>query len=242
MNTRLDPDELAALEEERAFLSRSLSDLDRELEAGDLDQRDHRSLRRDYARRASVVDQAIAEDRASLAATRPPRSTARTVAVVGGVAVFALVCGLLVAQFAGRRDTPEQAGAATDDATQARNQLARCFTLGTQGELLAATECYGAVVEADPGNAEARTYLGWFLYLSGVEELREGAERQIRRAIDADAAYPDARVFLAVILRDKGDLAGAREQLAVLDTLDPPVLVQELVEELRADLEDPAAP
>ena len=41
---RPDPDALAALEEERDFLLRSLADLDRELAAGDIDDVDHLSL------------------------------------------------------------------------------------------------------------------------------------------------------------------------------------------------------
>ena len=42
---RLDPDELATLEEQRDFLLRSLEDLEREYEAGDLTDEDHRTLR-----------------------------------------------------------------------------------------------------------------------------------------------------------------------------------------------------
>lgn len=52
---KLDPDVLAALEEQRDFLLRSLTDLDREHDAGDLDDHDHAELRDDYTARAAEV-------------------------------------------------------------------------------------------------------------------------------------------------------------------------------------------
>ena len=51
----LDPDEVAALEEQRDFLLSSLADLDREHEAGDLDDDDYEALRDDYTSRAATV-------------------------------------------------------------------------------------------------------------------------------------------------------------------------------------------
>jgi hypothetical protein len=50
-----DPDELARLEEERDFLLRSLRDLDREHEAGEIEEDDYRSLRDGYTARAASV-------------------------------------------------------------------------------------------------------------------------------------------------------------------------------------------
>ena len=52
---RHDPDRLAELEEERAFLLRSLDDLDRERDAGDLDEHDYVELRDGYTARAAAV-------------------------------------------------------------------------------------------------------------------------------------------------------------------------------------------
>ena len=48
-----DPDSLAHLEEEREFLLRSLRDLEREREAGDIDDDDYRTLHDDYTARAA---------------------------------------------------------------------------------------------------------------------------------------------------------------------------------------------
>ena len=47
-DTRLDLDELARLEEERKFLLRSLDDLEREHDAGDMDEADYQTLKDDY--------------------------------------------------------------------------------------------------------------------------------------------------------------------------------------------------
>ena len=58
----LDPDALAALEEERDFLLRSLEDLEREHAAGDVDDSDFEELKDDYTARAAAVIRAI-EDR-----------------------------------------------------------------------------------------------------------------------------------------------------------------------------------
>lgn len=51
---------MSALEEDRNFLLRSLEDLEREREAGDLDEADYAALRDDYTARAAAVLRALA--------------------------------------------------------------------------------------------------------------------------------------------------------------------------------------
>ncbi|HYZ97739.1 MAG TPA: hypothetical protein VE575_03240, partial [Acidimicrobiales bacterium] len=55
----LDPDALAALEEQRDFLLRSLEDLEREHDAGDVDDHDYAALKDDYTARAARTIRAI---------------------------------------------------------------------------------------------------------------------------------------------------------------------------------------
>ena len=55
----LDPDALAALEEERDFLLRSLRDLEREHDVGDVDDHDYEVLKDDYTARAATVLRSI---------------------------------------------------------------------------------------------------------------------------------------------------------------------------------------
>ena len=69
--SRIDPDSLAILEEERAFLLRSLTDLEREYEAGDVDDQDYVALKDDYTARAAGVLRAIEAGRSALPPRRP---------------------------------------------------------------------------------------------------------------------------------------------------------------------------
>ncbi|MDQ6616327.1 MAG: hypothetical protein M3083_16690, partial [Actinomycetota bacterium] len=51
--------DLESLRQEREFLLRSLADLDAEYEAGDIEEKDYRSLTDDYTARAAAVLRAI---------------------------------------------------------------------------------------------------------------------------------------------------------------------------------------
>lgn len=75
---KLNPDRLAALEEERDFLLASLEDLENEHEVGDLDDADYRQLKDDYTVRTADALRAIDDHHAQLdAATSSPRRGAR---------------------------------------------------------------------------------------------------------------------------------------------------------------------
>ena len=78
---RLDPDALAALEDQRDFLLRSLDDLERERAAGDVDERDYETLKDDYTARAARTIRAIDSHQARRSASaRQPRSWRRSLA------------------------------------------------------------------------------------------------------------------------------------------------------------------
>ena len=116
----LDPDALAALEEERDFLLRSLDDLEREHDAGDVDDVDYAELKDDYTARAAAVLRAIDDRRALASQSRPSRSWLRLVAVLAFVAVAAGVGGraarphlLRTARPAGRSPARRRPTAAT---------------------------------------------------------------------------------------------------------------------------------
>src|SRR5690606_27537834 len=94
------PDTLSALEEERDFLLRSLDDLEREHEAGDVDDHDYEVLKDDYTARAARVIRAIETHQARLAAARRPRSRRRVALTTLGVVAFAVLAGVLVADAA----------------------------------------------------------------------------------------------------------------------------------------------
>jgi cytochrome c-type biogenesis protein CcmH/NrfG len=194
---RLDPDELALLEEERDHLLVSLQDLEREHDAGDLDDLDYATLRDDYTVRASEVLAAIEEQRGRLERERAPRSTGRTVASIAGVVALAVVAGVLVAQAAGQRGGGPITGAV--DTNRARLQT--CQQASFQ-DPEGGVECYDEILADAPDNVEALTYQGWALVR--LDRVEEGAA-QLARAVELDPDYPDARVFRAVVAARGGE-------------------------------------
>jgi tetratricopeptide (TPR) repeat protein len=242
----LDPDLLAALEEQRGFLRRSLDDLEREFDAGDLDDDDYRTLRRDYRARLAKVEAAVSEGRqrmASAAAARP-RSLGRTALVVAGVALFAVGAGVLVARAAGGRD-PGETITGNDPRTAARTQLADCLRLDRQAQTGEATPsdafaCYQPLFEANQEDPAVLANFGWFLYRvgsgSGQQELLEAGPAFVDKAIELNPDYADARAYRVVILNRQGRLDEAREELAALDALNPPPFIRELLEPIRQQL------
>jgi tetratricopeptide (TPR) repeat protein len=231
--TRLDPDALAALEEQHDFLVRSLDDLDRELEAGDLDEHDHAALKEDYERRAAAVERAIEDGRARFAAARRPRSPARAALAIGAVVVVAVLAGVLVAQASGRRDAGDQATG--DIRASARDKLGECLSGEGQVEPVDTLKCYDAVLAEAPDDAEALTYRGWFLVRAGLVD--EGYE-WLERAVAADPTFPDARVFRAIVLlRDRDDPAAAKAELDAFYAADPSAGMRQLADPLRAEVD-----
>jgi tetratricopeptide (TPR) repeat protein len=228
---RVDPDRLAALHEERSFLLRSLDDLEREHDAGDVDDHDYETLRDDYTARAAAVIRAIESHEQRGAAGRRPRSWRRTALIVAGVAVFAVVAGVLVAQASGRREAGETL---TGDIRQStRMQLADAVQLANAGDYEGAIEVYDEVLDQDPRNAEALAYKGWFLFLDGDPA---GLDSLIAAA-EADPDFPDTHAFMAIILARSGRPDEALVALDRLDALDPPAEITELVAPVRAQVE-----
>src|SRR5439155_27003061 len=95
-----DLDQLAGLEEQRAFLLRSLRDLEHEHDAGDIDETDYETLKDDYTARAADVLRAIDDGRSSLPARRTRRPW-RVVVIAGTVVAAGLVSGWLLARTSG---------------------------------------------------------------------------------------------------------------------------------------------
>jgi cytochrome c-type biogenesis protein CcmH/NrfG len=244
--TRLDPDERAALEEERDHLARSLRDLDAELAAGDLTAEDHATLREDYVVRTAAVlraldaHQTLADQRRAAAAAT--RWGPRRLLVAAGVAAFAVASGLLVARLAGTRTTAETITG--DIRASTRQELATCLELAGAvmragsapggapgGDLLEAVTCYSDVLARSPGNAEALTYRGWLLVRTGNARLEQQAADDLDAAVASDPTYPDARAFRAIVFYRLGEFDAAAAELAVLDTLDPPPIIDSLLDQ-----------
>ena len=217
---RLDPDELALLEEERDHLLASLEDLEREFAAGDMDEVDYRELKDDYTVRTAEVLQAIDEQRALHQRAAAPRAgRGRGLLVTAGVLLFAVVAGVLVAQGSGQRG----GGTISGGIQNLRSELARCQQASFQ-DPPGGIECYDALLEDAPGNVEALTYQGWALIRDG--QVAEGA-RRLEEAVEIDPDYPDVRVFRAIVASRAGDHAAAAAEIDRFYRNDPaPAAVQ----------------
>ena len=196
---QVNPDQLAELEDERRFLLRSLSDLDRELAAGDVDEHDYAVLRDGYTARAADVIRALDDD-VAVRRNRPPRRWGVTLAWVVLVIVVAGAAGWLVAARSGQRDSD---AIPREDAVTAKLSQARSAFAARPDEAVA---LYREVLDEDPTNPEARTYLGWLLAqasrASGPDAGAAGlaAAYELLREVSQDTpGYTDAHCLLAVV-------------------------------------------
>ncbi len=233
---------MTALEDQRDFLLRSLDDLEREHDAGDVDDVDYETLKDDYTARAARTLRAIEarEAKAASAASasgRPRRPPWRRLLVTGaGVAAFALLAGVLVAQAAGRRGAGE---ALTGDIRETtRVKLDDALGLASDGHYDEAIAVYDDVLADQPDNVEAMTFKGWFQIQSGDGQ---GVVTLID-AVEIDPDYPATHAFLAVAFEKLGRPDTAREEIARLDALDPPPQYVALTGPLRTRLGLPATP
>jgi tetratricopeptide (TPR) repeat protein len=251
---QLDPDALAALEEERDFLLRSLDDLEREHAAGDVDDTDYAELKDDYTARAANVLRALDDRRAAAAANAPSRSWVRTAVGLGVVAVLALGVGWFAFRDAGTR-TP--GGGITGDARQdsanrsmeaqqltglAQQALREGDSEGALELYRQAMQSYSEALELSPGNAEALTNRGWLYHNlalavgegSQAVELEGYALEDLDQAIAAEPTYGPARVFRAFLAASAGQYAAAQADLDAADPADIPTYMASTVDDLKA--------
>lgn len=245
----MNPDQLAELEEERRFLLRSLTDLERELEAGDVDSDDYEVLRDGYTARAAAV---IRQIDAGKAALPPPRRTSRRVlaAWVVGVIAVASVSGWLVARSSGQRLAGQvMTGGAPVDEVAAKLAQARSL-LGS--DPFQAAQLYNDVTALEPDNAEARTYTAWLLAL--FSQSAQSPETQ-QLAVDQSKAgfaavvvdhpeYADAHCLYAVAsgrFYPEKDVELAQQQGELCLANNPPAEMRGLVEQFLTGLVVPGA-
>ncbi len=234
----MNPDQLAELEEERRFLLRSLGDLDREHDVGDVDDADYHTLRDGYIARAAVVLRSIDEGRAMLPAKRD-RSWGR---IAAGVVVTLGIAGGLgwwVAHSSGQRLAGQSiTGDAPIDKAAALLTEARQLT-GVDN--VAAYQKYQEVVKEEPDNVEALAY-GAFLQINisgqaapaDAQVLYEQAIESFERAISIDPTYPDAHCLLAVVYGrfEPINQPGAFSEATACLKFDPPADMRDAVQGL----------
>lgn len=242
-------DRIAELEEERRFLLRSLKDLEREHDAGDVDDDDHATLRDGYTVRAATVLRQIDDGKRQLAPKKPRRwgfiaaVTAAAILTAGGI-------GLVLANAFGERgQNQEITGFTPGDSI--RSTLASARAAMNAGQFEQANELF---IDADRRerergneNAEARTYLGWTFALLvrsdsesvATDERLEPALLALTQAIDIDPTYADPYCFVAIIEYNfRNDADAALPFVEECESRNPPADVENLIvsfaDEIRA--------
>jgi tetratricopeptide (TPR) repeat protein len=244
VSTSVDPDRIAELEEERRFLLSSLRDLEREHDAGDLDDADYRQLKDGYTARTAAVLRELEEGTRALP-EKPPARWGRRLAWVGAIVALAVVSGLLVARFSGQRLPGDTASG--DIAESLNGLLAKARQLQAS-DPQAAIDTYQQVLDQDPDNAEALTYRGWLLVRVGADAvsrgLAEGNELVAKgmdgfdRAIELRPAYADPQCFKGITLfRFYQDAEAAKPAVDACLASNPPQVVRGLVANLQAEVD-----
>jgi tetratricopeptide (TPR) repeat protein len=224
------------LEDERTFLLRSLEDLDREHDAGDLSDEDHAVLRDGYIARTAEVLRSLdgapspvapagseaTGFRRRHASSVPPvvgvprvRRRGRRLALAAGVVVVVGCVVWAVADHVGARLPGETVtGSVTLTPTQqTARTLAQAETLESEGNAVGALKLYESVLRRHPSQEEALAEAGWLEYEAGalgrsatLLALGEGREQQAVR-VDPGAFAP--HLYLGSMLLAQGDPAGA---------------------------------
>ncbi|MEP6660099.1 MAG: tetratricopeptide repeat protein [Acidimicrobiales bacterium] len=206
----MNPDERTELEQERTFLLRSLADLEREHEAGDIDEGDHATLRDGYTARAAAVLRAI-DDEDDVVAATATRGRGRVALFAAVVVVAAIAAGVLVARSAGQRTGTDTITGGITESVSRKLAEARSL-LGT--DHTGAIKRYDEVLLVDPANVEALTYKGWLLVQDGDDKA--GGEL-IDKAIATQPDYADAHFFKGFVLVNvRSDPAAALKEFDIV--------------------------
>lgn len=238
----LSPDRLVELEQERDFLLTSLTDLESEHDAGDMDDADFEQLHADYTVRTADIIRQIENRNAVVAAAAPERSRTRSLAWVAGILALALGAGLLLAQAVGERGVNDEITGNID--ASPRQRVFECQQLDREGAVPEANECFSEVLVMDPRNVEALAYRGWLLVrVSGsAQEIGEdsqaaeillSAKASLDEAVDIDPGYPDARAFRVIVYNAEGNTEAACAEFRELVALNPPEFMLSLVADLE---------
>lgn len=211
---------LADLEAERNFLLDSISDLDREHLAGDLDENDYAALRGDYVRRAAATLRAIEElhrDGTEVAVVpggaasrwrrfrrKLGRPKVRLGLGVGSAICLLAAAGLFAAHLAGVR-LPGQSATGSITMSQAAlvaEDLSKAAIEANSGSPANAILLYQAVLNQVPDQQVALTYGGWLTRLSGLSAHDEQAVKEgdanLAKAVRFHPDYADGEGLYGV--------------------------------------------
>jgi Ni,Fe-hydrogenase III large subunit len=167
--------------------------------------------------------------------------------VLACVAVAGLASFAVVRFVAPRPVGGTVTGAAPDSIAVLLVQARQSQAIDRAGAIL----LYRKVLDRDPDNAEARTYIGWLVannFLQQglaattapalVQDAMTASEGQLDRAIALDPTYADPKCFKAVVrFRFFADAAGAKSSVDACLASNPPAVVKGLVQNLQTDVD-----
>lgn len=233
-------DRLAALEEERRFLLRSLTDLEREHDAGDVDDLDYQTLKDGYTVRTASVLRQIEQGRDSLPAVTP-RRWSRIVAVTAAVLVGSIGVGFVLAGAWGERSSGQEITGLTPG-DESRIVLTNARDAMGAGDFATANALFAEVIDAERArgrdNAEAVAYFGWTLALvtrqnpdqTDADERYAAAVLALGQATEIEPDYADPYCFLAIVeFQFRGDAEAALPHIERCEASNPPGEVASLV-------------
>lgn len=222
---------LGDLEAERNFLLDSITDLDREHAAGDLDDADYKELRADYVRRAASALREIellstASGSGALGTAALPfwrrlrrllgRRRIRLGLGIGATLSLLAAAGLLAAHLAGVRLPGQSAtGSITmPEAALVAQDLSKAAIEANSGNASAAILLYQQVLVHVPDQQVALTYGGWLTRLSGLSAhdatAVKAGDAELETATRLHPDYADGEGLYGVALfQDQHDVKGA---------------------------------
>ena len=242
-------DRLATLEEERRFLLRSLTDLEREHDAGDVDDLDYETLKDGYTVRAANVLREIEAGRSDLPAAKP-RRWSRVVAVTAAIVVGSIGVGFVLAGAWGERSSGQEITGLTPG-DESRIVLTNARDAMGGGDFSTANALFAQVIEMERArgreNAEAVAYFGWTLALltrqnpdqTNAEDRYDAAVLALGQATEIEPDYADPYCFLAIVqFQFRDDAVAALPNIERCQASNPPGEVASLVasfaDEIRA--------
>lgn len=228
------------LRDEQQFLLNSLRDLEREREAGDIDDHDYRTLRDGYIARTAIITRELAGT--SDAPAPEPRRWVRRILAATVVLAIGAGAGVWVARQSGQRLPGQTATGGFEQSSTSLLATARQLNFSDPGK---AIELYTDVLKLEPDNPEALTYRSWILALSArsaTGSIKQVAMTQVvsdlLRAQDADPDYPDAHCFLGIVYFRFLDTARlAKPQLDTCKAMNPPKEVQAFVDSIVTEVD-----
>ena len=239
----------AQLLRERARLRSELTDLDFDFQSGKLSESDYSGLKQVIETKAAGVIQQLSTLPAEPAPK--PRPAAKSAAspsfrrwqiVAGGafLMLFGLALGVMLTKSVRPRESESDTMTgdfltgttpASDAARAALNEGKQAF--GKQ-DFPKAIDAFKKVLDADPNNPEAHTYMGYILIQAGHGD---GALMAFDKALSQAPNFPMALWGKGMVLyQEKKDFAGAREVLERLLNLVPPGEERNEVVKVLADI------